>query len=259
MAEEDEKPTTDEVKSPEMSEKPKTGVKSRLRNAEKFLSKKGLWLLIKIVAIFIGITICISIVSGRTGWHIGGLIYIIILLAIIRKIWGERHRLAWPFSLAIFLLLIAVVFEKQEEKPTKVKLPAGGIGATVAVPANHPFWTKAGITFSPGDSVLIKASGMIFWDWSAAVLYDQGWVDPEGASWTPKEIIRPEEFLLPDFAVAGLIGRIGEGEPFGIGQEKRIKIKRGGPLKLAINERWLKPCYKSNKGKFIVTVIKHPS
>lgn len=232
---------------------------------------------IKIAITFAIITGCVGLFVTSGDWDLSRLSTILISLSALaigfRNIWGTKARLTGPFTFAIIVMAIALTINlgreagngdstssaaAQAEAEIDSLVAEEKAGTVVHVPANHPFWTETGITLVPGDSITIKAAGKIIWD-TAALNTNSGRVGPQGASWAPREVVRPKEFLVPDFAVAGLIGQIGEGKPFGVGQEKKIKIKEEGILKLGINERWFEYCFNDNKGKFVVAVFKHHS
>jgi len=124
------------------------------------------------------------------------------------------------------------------------------INKTIVIKGSTPFWTETDIFLLKGDVVNFKASGRIIWDPKVP----EPEVSPKGASWTPSRgVTKPQEFLLPDFACAGLIGKIGE-DLFGIGIEKRVEVKENGMLYIGINERWREECWNDNKGEFQVDV-----
>jgi len=107
---------------------------------------------------------------------------------------------------------------------------------------NIPFWTTYDIRFSKGDIVVFKdPKGEFTWDSQV-----DSTVGASGASWTPNQISRPQDFKVRDFNIVGLIGDIGD-QTFGIGKGVSIEILKGGTvLKLAINERWKQYCWNDN-------------
>lgn len=120
----------------------------------------------------------------------------------------------------------------------------------VVLDGKHSFWTEyKDIQLKAGDKVVFDAEGKIFWDPEVP----EPEVGPEGASWTPATVGHPEEFLLLDFPIAALIGKIGD-QVFGIGKHAEISIAQDGSLHLAINERWKEGCWDDNGGSFKVKV-----
>lgn len=120
----------------------------------------------------------------------------------------------------------------------------------VVLDGNHSFWTEyEEIQLKEGDIVVFDAEGKIGWDPSVR----EPEVGPEGASWTPSGVSKPEEFQLVDFPIAALIGKVGN-QVFGIGKHAGITITQSGSLNLAINERWKEGCWDGNSGSFKVKV-----
>jgi len=117
---------------------------------------------------------------------------------------------------------------------------------------NIPFWTTYDTIFSKGDIVVFKdPKGEFTWDSQV-----DSTVGASGASWTPNQISRPQDFKVRDFNIVGLIGNI-DGQTFGIGKGVSIEILKGGALKLklAINERWKQYCWNDNsKGPISILV-----
>jgi len=112
------------------------------------------------------------------------------------------------------------------------------------------YWTEyPSILLKPGDKVTFDATGKLFWDPAVP-----GEVGPEGAGWTPSGGAGgPHQFLLPDFPIVGLIGKIGD-NIFGIGKHAEITVTDRGTLHLGINERWVPGSWNDNKGAFKVRV-----
>jgi len=115
---------------------------------------------------------------------------------------------------------------------------------------NIPFWTTYDTIFSKGDIVVFKDPKGEF-SWDSQVKSTTG---ASGASWTPNQVSRPQDFKVRDFNIVGLIGNIGD-QTFGIGNGVSIEILKGGTLKLAINERWKQYCWNDNsKGPISILV-----
>lgn len=112
---------------------------------------------------------------------------------------------------------------------------------TITVPANQQ-WTPTGIRVSQGDRIQIKSSGQIS-------------LRPND----PKDVAIPAGSLLQRYApnsplprafAGALIGRIDNGQPFGIGNQTSIVAPASGLLYLGIND----DVVNDNSGQFTVTV-----
>ena len=120
----------------------------------------------------------------------------------------------------------------------------------VTLDGAHEFWTDyPTVVLYVGDRVVFDATGRILWDAGTSEPY----VGPDGASWTPSQVSDPEQFQLPNFAIAGLIGNIG-GSVFGIGSHKDLTVTANGTLELGINERWVSGCWSDDSGTFEVSI-----
>ena len=106
-------------------------------------------------------------------------------------------------------------------------------------------WQDTGVVVSSGQSLEITAEGT----WSHG-LEDPVRPNPYGPNGTNK--FEPKA-LLPTARIGALIGRIGTGQPFLIGEHASLVVQENGTLQLSINEH---PGYfKGNSGSLRVTVL----
>ena len=112
-------------------------------------------------------------------------------------------------------------------------------GTTIRVPANQA-WTDTGITVNQGDKVSFQASGEITYGRSPGQT-----ATPDGGA------DRRPNYPLPSVPVGALIGRIGNGAPFGIGtQTQPLPMPASGRLRLGINDNEL-----ADNGGFYTVVV----
>jgi hypothetical protein len=122
-------------------------------------------------------------------------------------------------------------------------LPAattGGGGNTITVSARQQ-WTPTGVTVRQGQTLTIRADGEIRVSGDA-----NDRATPDGIVNQRYDSAAP----LPRTLAGALIGRIGNGRPFGIGRNATIQAPSAGALFLGINEANLS----DNDGSFQVTV-----
>ena len=126
------------------------------------------------------------------------------------------------------------------------------IKETIIVDSNRE-WTTTGITIEKGNAVGISAHGKITWD---PTLGEKGQSDPEGAPWAQVLVSRsPTQFPAPELPLASLIGRVGGGKPFLVGNYTTIRSDMAGELLLGLNDRQTKGSFEDNNGSFEVTII----
>jgi hypothetical protein len=114
-------------------------------------------------------------------------------------------------------------------------------GFTVRVPANQA-WTDTGITVNAGDRITFQASGEITYGRSPGQT-----ASPDGGQ------ERRPNYPDPSVPVGALIGRIGNGKPFGIGtQTQPLPMPAAGRLILGVNDNELG----DNGGFFNVVISK---
>lgn len=115
----------------------------------------------------------------------------------------------------------------------------------VRVPANQP-WTSTGIRVSEGQTVNFSAQGEVQWSPSAA---DRA--TPAGAASGQRAADRAP---LPSALAGALVGRIGNGAPFGIGNQTVVPMPATGELFLGVNDDEVG----DNSGGFVVDVRPQP-
>lgn len=117
--------------------------------------------------------------------------------------------------------------------------PSGLRERTVSVAARSP-WTDAGVQVRQGQEIYFEAHGKVHWG------KDRN-DDAGGEGHSPRNPARP----IPDRPAASLIGRIGNDDPFFIGDDQRpIRVRSSGRLQLGINDDYLQ----DNSGEFRVTI-----
>jgi hypothetical protein len=127
---------------------------------------------------------------------------------------------------------------------------AGAVGTTmttqpaepgaIVVPANQQ-WVATGLTVRRGETVNFRSSGQIQ---LSADANDRAQVT--GAFGGRRAAGAP----MPNILAGALIGRIGNGQPFAIGDQASIPMPASGPLYLGINDDVLN----DNQGQFQVVV-----
>ncbi len=113
---------------------------------------------------------------------------------------------------------------------------------TVTVPANQP-WVPTGITVQQGERVRFQVSGQIHYsgDPKSAVGPTGGGISQDVA----------EQYPLPTAGVGALIARVGDSQPFLIGDfTQPLRMPASGQLYLGINDN----IYNDNTGNFTVQV-----
>ena len=114
-------------------------------------------------------------------------------------------------------------------------------GTTINVPANQA-WTDTGITVNQGDKVVFQATGTITYGRSPGQT-----ATPDGGP------DHRAQYPAPSLPVGALIGRVGNGAPFGIGtQTQPLPMPASGRLMLGVNDNELT----DNSGAYTVVVSK---
>ena len=117
--------------------------------------------------------------------------------------------------------------------------PASGGTRTVQVSAQRQ-WTPTGILVRQGDVVRFSSTGEVRLSADAS--------DMSGV--TGRENRRGVKYSLPSTLGGALIGRIGNGQPFGIGDQASITMPGNGELFLGVND----DVFTDNSGEFSVTL-----
>jgi hypothetical protein len=118
--------------------------------------------------------------------------------------------------------------------------PAVPDGTGVAVTGTQQ-WTPTGLVVRQGESMTITATGEVRLSTDAADL-----ASPTGSRSGKKAANAP----LPNVLTGALIGRIGNSEPFGIGDRATINMPASGQLFLGINDDHVA----DNEGGYRVTL-----
>jgi hypothetical protein len=117
--------------------------------------------------------------------------------------------------------------------------PGGMRERTVSVSASSP-WSDTGIEVRRGQEIYLVASGKVRWGRDRSD-------GPAGERGSPRNPNRP----IPDRPGAALIGRIDEGDPFFLGDDRgAIRVRDSGRLFLGLNDDYLP----DNSGEFRVTI-----
>jgi hypothetical protein len=111
---------------------------------------------------------------------------------------------------------------------------------TIHVAANRA-WTQTGITVRKGQVLQFSSSGQV-----------QLSADPNDTAPVTGQAGRQmtARASLPGVPAGALIGRIGKGRPFGIGNQTTIAAPAAGPLYLGVND----DVFTDNSGEFVVVV-----
>jgi hypothetical protein len=118
-------------------------------------------------------------------------------------------------------------------RPTSAVATSGsGTGATVpggegiAVPATQA-WTPTGITVRRGETITLNTTGQI------QLGPDSNDIAGPAGSTSGR---RAQSVPMPQFPVGALLGRIGNGAPFAVGDQTSIPMPAAGQLFLGIND-----------------------
>lgn len=121
--------------------------------------------------------------------------------------------------------------------------PASGGGA-VTVPANVR-WVSTGLVVRAGETIEFTTRGEVD---IAGDGSDTGGVDGSVMG------SRSSRATMPNELQGALVGRVGDGEPFGIGSQPRLVMPAAGELFLGVND----DNHADNRGGFTVTVRRVP-
>ena len=117
----------------------------------------------------------------------------------------------------------------------------GTPGSTsITVPGNQP-WTPTGITVRKGEMLTFNASGQV------TLSADTN--DVATASGAKSGRYAPKS-VLPKSLAGALIGRIANGQPFGIGEHNSFQAPASGQLFLGVND----DSFPDNQGQFQVSI-----
>ena len=117
--------------------------------------------------------------------------------------------------------------------------PASGSGRTIQVSAQRQ-WTPTGIVVRRGEVIQFSSSGEVRLS-----------ADANDTSRVPgREGRRGANYTLASTLGGALIGRVGNGQPFGIGDQASVPMPAAGELFLGVND----DVFTDNSGEFTVTV-----
>jgi hypothetical protein len=120
--------------------------------------------------------------------------------------------------------------------------PSASGGNTITVSAQQA-WTSTGITVRKGDRLTFSTTGEV-----------QLSADPNDKATAAGSVNgrNAQRSALPTQLAGALIGKIGTGQPFGIGNQTSIVAPASGQLFLGVND----DAYGDNQGSFQVTISK---
>ena len=135
-------------------------------------------------------------------------------------------------SLAVCLLSLGCVRESGVSEIPAIDLTTAE--GAINVPANRA-WTSSNVSVQAGDVLTIVATGAVSYADSAP-----DHAGPEGTYLFSNDVL-DQQFPIPSGASGpapcyGLIGRIGDSEPFFIGRKKSWTVQHTGRLHLGIND-----------------------
>jgi hypothetical protein len=155
-----------------------------------------------------------------------------------RTVDGEERRVR-PGDIARVYLGRYPATERATTLPATVP-PGPETGSGVRVDANRP-WTRTGVFVQAGQVVRFAASGQV---WLSGDNNDTA--VPAGAQSGRNAPGAP----IPNVLAGALIGRVGNGAPFGIGNQTELRMPDSGELLLGVNDGDVN----DNRGQFRVEV-----
>lgn len=115
-------------------------------------------------------------------------------------------------------------------------------GSGIVVSGKQP-WTSTGIMVRRGERLTFNTTGEVrVGGGPEDVAKPAGVTSGRTAAWTP----------IPGSIVGALIGRIGNGQPFGIGDQTSVPMPAAGMLFLGINDN----NFSDNSGEFRVEITR---
>jgi alpha-tubulin suppressor-like RCC1 family protein len=132
--------------------------------------------------------------------------------------------------------------------PSPTPTPSGPPSQTIYVPGNVA-WYDTGIDVPPGAGVQFDATGRV-----SVAGSDPNGKDPAGAVGCDSPVVYSPPFLVPGLTCWSLIGRIGTGDPFEIGDAVATLSAAGGRLYLSMDDNF----FDDNSGTWIVLLTLWP-
>jgi hypothetical protein len=103
-------------------------------------------------------------------------------------------------------------------------------------------WNDAGIDVRRGEVLSVSVRGRVMF----------GTDSSQSASQEGSEAMKSPSYPVPNLPVAGLIGKIGNGQPFWIGGNRNVSMPATGRLMLGLNDDH----FPDNSGAFYVTITR---
>ncbi len=151
---------------------------------------------------------------------------------VLRMCGKDRRRLgavlAAAGALALSTSLVATASPSFAETVTRRSVSSGRV------------WTDTGVRLRAGSSVTVTASGLIHF---GAGRINQ--LSPTGIPWGRQcsaiaaRLARGTGWPAPGLNCWSLIGRIGSGKPFEVGNRRTMRVARDGELFLGVNDNYL--------------------
>lgn len=129
---------------------------------------------------------------------------------------------------------------------------------TITIPGTRQGWLDTGIQFEPGDVFSVQSSGAInIWPNCEETKVQEGFPDLDcalvtfGPNGTTAFDPAPLDYPYPGGLLGALVGKIGDNQPFLIGEGGTFTAETSGLLELAINENFIT---EDNLGEFVAIV-----
>jgi len=158
---------------------------------------------------------------------------------VFRTTGGEERRVAAEQVGRVYLGQFAGARAAAAPTDSTLNMPASASG--VRVPANQP-WTSTGIRVTEGQTVTFNVQGEVQLSTSGD--------DRATAAGAAVNRRAADRAPLPSALAGALVGRIGNGAPFGIGNQTVVPMPATGELFLGVNDDEVG----DNSGGFVVDV-----
>jgi hypothetical protein len=137
-----------------------------------------------------------------------------------------------------------VMIASGDRKEIPLRTGGGDNTTQVTVPARER-WTKTYVEVQQGETIFFGATGQIHWGAAKSAV-----ARPDGS--TTKLRASVGSYPVRNMGVGGLIGKIGNGLPFAVGESAAITAGTSGTISLGINGNF----FLENSGEFQVTITK---
>ena len=165
---------------------------------------------------------------------------------------GQQQRYAIQAIARVYLNAQSARTVFNYTPPAATPTPSASNGVSVRVDAQQQ-WVDSGLTVRQGDLVTFRASGQIQTAPGETVTPDGDGRGPSDTSRRslPRGRATLRGYPAPDVAVGALLGKVGDGAPFGIGtQTQPLTMTTSGRLMLGVNDT----DFGDNSGAFTVVV-----